>query len=131
MIGKAIHARLTSDPAVSAIIAGRVFPHMATGTYPAVVYAEDTAEYPRHYTGSDGYTRTTAEIGCLARSYGAAIDLAAAVRAALDNKAGTWGGIDVQGCFLQDETDDIIRDPNVAENRYYLRQQSYLVVYRQ
>ena len=131
MIGRAINARLKADTAVNAIVAGRIYPHMAAGVYPAVVYSEDTAEYPRHYTGSDGFTRTTVEVGCLARSYGAAIDLANAVRASLDGKAGTWGGVTVQGCFVQDETDDIIRDPAVAENKFYLRQQSYLVIYRQ
>lgn len=134
MIGKAIHWKLTNDPAVSEVIGGRVYPQIIPQRkpgdpeqYPAVLYSLDTSEPGYTYSGRADLTSTTVDVGSIASTYGAAVDLSAKVAAALDGK-GNWGGVEVEGVFLQDETDDLFKaGPDVS---YYLRQQSYLILHR-
>lgn len=103
MSGKAIFAQLRGNGAVADLVATRVYPVGSAPTNPAIPYVEyDTtgADFPRSYTGSSGLADAEIDIACVAGSYADAVALATAVRKALDNQSGTWGGIVVQGAFV-------------------------------
>jgi hypothetical protein len=102
---KAVNARLTTVTAVTDLVADRVYPIIApqnARTYPQVVYQISGEEHPGHYTGTSGLGKATVTVACIARSYAGSVELAAAVRVALDQQAGTWGSVVVKGCFFED-----------------------------
>lgn len=128
-IGKAIFAQLAATPAVNNIVAGRIYAAIAPEVgkvYPQIVYGGDASERERDYAGDDALTSQSVRIEILVTSnYADADTLANAVRAALDDQTGTWGGIVVQGAFLEDqsETTEANDDDGEASVVYVFEQQ--------
>lgn len=92
MINRAVFWKLSNDPAITAIVGKRVYPHThpptTQPTYPLIVFSPAEAE-PMGTT----MTRHDVDIACIASSLAAARSLADAVRVALDDQRGTWGGV--------------------------------------
>jgi len=92
--------------AVSAIVGSRVH-GMAVprgSAMPAVVYQRVAADRIRSHDGPANLARPRYQITSWAETHDGAVTLAAAVRAAMDCAAGTWGSDVVQVCFLEGET---------------------------
>lgn len=106
--GKAIHGRLSTVSAVTAICATRTYPHGDVPdpvTLPFVAYdVQDTDTHP-HYTG-EGPFEVFVDLSCVAASKLGAAALAKAVRQALNVQSGTWGGIVVLGTFVSGGGDE-------------------------
>jgi hypothetical protein len=101
---KALFAKLT-DPAggTYALLATRVYPLGNVPDPPTLPYVEyDVADsdFPRTYTGDSNQGNVLIDVACVGETYAAAVELARAVRNDLDNQRGTWGGVVVQGAFV-------------------------------
>lgn len=101
MIGKVIHSILTNDSGVAALVGDKVFPLvMSFETFrPSVLYVVDAVEptYTKDgWVGDDCSFKVTA----YADSYSQAIEVAYAVRQALELQSGTFEGINIERIYL-------------------------------
>jgi hypothetical protein len=119
-IGKAIVSRLTGDTDVAALVGTNVKPQFrAKDDVPAIVY---------EVSGDDdnGSNPVAAQVRLLliASSYAQLQDLSNKVRTALNQQWGTWGGVLVQGVFLEDESEDSLT-VGTSSVRYEVNEQLY------
>lgn len=115
----AIFAKLSATSAVTALVGTNIEPQVAkqTDTYPCVTFTEEGIEYAGQHSGSAGIATSKLSIDCEAATYTQAVAVASAVRAALNFQKGTWGGVVVQGSFVDDESEDYEFIDN--ENTFY------------
>lgn len=108
----ALKARLTGHAGVAAIVGTRVYRlQLPQGTaLPAITLWTDGT--PReHVMGGDcAKVGANVYVACWAEDDAAVEALAAQVRAALRNYAGTQLGVVIANCFLEDEHDDVEDD---------------------
>lgn len=131
MIGKAIFSQLTGNAPVAALVAGRVYPELATDQkdYPAIVYdADDDKDEARSLSGVASLRKYTVNLAVIARDYPTLIDLCEKTIAALDNQAGTWGGIVVQGAFYEPSGDEtILHVQDAGRIRFSMKELAFTV----
>ena len=129
IIGKAIYAALSGNSAVNAIVSGRIYPAIGPEVgkdFPEIVYGGDAEAQEQEYAGPDALTSQSVRIECHALTYAAADALANAVRVVLDGQSGTWGGIVVQGAFLDDASEATeANDDAGQESVIYVFEQQY------
>lgn len=110
--GLAVVAMLESSKRVTDIVGSQIFPVYIDRevTAPYIVYRRSSLESEQVKTGRPADCAMI-DIWCYAPTYGAGIEMAEAVREALDGRAGTAGGIRVRRCLLTDASEDAI-DPD-------------------
>lgn len=124
-VGAAIYGKLTADLADT--IGDRVFPAKAVQfkARPLVAYDVTRSDYDRHYQGASGLSSHDVTLSCVGDDYDSTEALALAVRELIDNGAGAWGGVTVQGCFVTDvgdssefevETDVVVWQKDITLN---------------
>jgi hypothetical protein len=132
----ALFAQLSNDGAVGDLVgssnAARIFPKISpqalAGSYPQIVYEITDSDQARHYTGSGGLYSFNGTLFCIADSYAGVIALADAMRAALDNRNGTWGGVAVQGCFIDEGNEGVEETGDQGEQRIlYVKELRFLL----
>ena len=99
--GEIIRAMLLEDPEVAART-NKIFP-VATdrADLPYILYRRTQLEQAT-IKGRQGADTVGIEVLCYTKGYTAGIELAEAVRAALDNKQGEIDGLVMRSCFLSD-----------------------------
>lgn len=104
-VGYAIHGLLTASEEVAARVT-KVFPiAVDNATLPYVVYRPVGMEQTQTKTGDLNDT-CTVEVVCCAADYPGAVELAEAVRSALDGKEGESSGLYMRDCTLSDMEHD-------------------------
>jgi hypothetical protein len=99
--GEIIRAVLTSDPEVTAR-AKKVYPVVEdTAELPYVVYRRTQLEQGQ-VKGRRGNDNVTIEVLCYTKGYTEGVELAEAVRDALDNKTAESDGLVMRSCYLTD-----------------------------
>ena len=99
--GEIIRAVLTSDPEVTAR-AKKVYPVVEdTAELPYVVYRRTQLEQGQ-VKGRRGNDNVTIEVLCYTKGYTEGVELAEAVRDALDNKTAESYGLVMRSCYLTD-----------------------------
>lgn len=99
--GEIIRAVLTSDPEVTAR-AKKVYPVVEdTAELPYVVYRRTQLEQGQ-VKGRRGNDTVTIEVLCYTKGYTEGVELAEAVRGALDNKTAESDGLVMRSCYLTD-----------------------------
>lgn len=109
-IEAAITKHLTENAGVASLAAGRVYPgHLPQKpTLPAIVMHRISGPREHSHDGSSGLAHPRFQFDVWAGSHVKAKALAEAVRAAMDGFRGTMGGaggVEVSGCFLEDDDD--------------------------
>jgi hypothetical protein len=107
-ISASMHAALTGDAGVAALVGARVYPVQAPQEAPAPFIVFGRVATQRFPTLDDrrGLAQPRIEVGCWAETFDAARALANAVRLALDGLRGTVAGIEVLATRLDAERDD-------------------------
>lgn len=100
--GSIIRDMLLKDPNVSNVTK-KVFP-VATDTaiLPYILYRRASMEQNPTKVGYPGADTVVIEVICYTEKYGEGVELAEAVRAALDNKQGEKDGLVMRSCVLTD-----------------------------
>ncbi len=117
---------VTADSAVATLIANRMYPVVAPaedqgGTAPYIVYRRlGTARLGT--MGGPGSAKVRFRLTCWAVTYDGATALADAVRARLDGQSGAWGGLTVQHCTVEDESDAFEPSPELLDRQFLGRQ---------
>jgi hypothetical protein len=108
MLGPAIYSKLHGDTAVAAVVSDRIFPEdvpQTLRTFPLIVYTMGDAEHLSSYTGGTRLANRRVTIESAAMTYEAAQALADLVRLSIADQSGVWGGITVQGAFIESQSD--------------------------
>lgn len=117
MIGAAIRAILIADPAVNAMVGGRVYPQIVPqgADMPALVYTV-RSEPLNHQQGMQGFDRFDLGIDCWSRdrngvaAYDEARSLAGVVAKALGGYRGTSQGVEIHSVIVEATYDDGMDD---------------------
>jgi hypothetical protein len=98
---------LKAAPAVAGKTADRIYFGVAAQNErrPRLVLSVVSKVHPHNHDGHGGYVNGRLRVDCLAPDYEQAKDLAAVVRAALDNYTGTVDGTNVAWIELDEESD--------------------------
>jgi len=107
-IGKAIYYLLSNDATVSGLVSTRIFPEVADQeqAMPYIVYNIRSNDPSDVQTGPSALDTASIEVASYSTSYTQAIDVAAAVRLALDRVGGTYNGVNVQSIQYTTEVMD-------------------------
>lgn len=107
-VGKAIYYLLTNSTDVTDIVSTRVYPEIAeqNAALPYVVYNISNNEPTDTKHDVSQLDTAQIEVNVYSESYTECIDLAVAVRAALDRVKGTYAGVDVQSIQYLNEIID-------------------------
>jgi hypothetical protein len=124
-IATAVVSKLASVAGVTALIENRVYPsydRQTDRTDPLAVYSLDITPIT-DFDGPTGVMTAVLEIAAIAETYAEAVALGKAIYAALEFQSGDWGGVTVQGCFMQDEgeRDDKVTDPTSEEILFFVK----------
>lgn len=103
--GSTLHAFLTSNPAIAAVVGSRVYPVQLPQkpTLPAVRYNTISGLRTQSQPGVQGLRRPRVQIDCYAETYAAAVNLRELVAARLNSYRGPAGVGTMQGAFLVNE----------------------------
>lgn len=113
--GMMIRALLTGNAGVMGI-ARKVFPVITdSAELPYVVYRRQSLEHSSTKAGMPGADTVRMEVLCYAGSYQCSVELAEAVRAALDYKKGAAGGLQMRSCTLEGGSESFEGDAYLQE----------------
>lgn len=113
--GMMIRALLTGDAGVMGI-ARKVFPVITdSAELPYVVYRRQSLEHNAVKAGMPGADTVRMEVLCYAGSYAESVELAEAVRAALDYHSGAAEGLEMRGCVLEGGSESFEGDAYLQE----------------
>lgn len=117
--GSILYKLLSSDPDVMSR-ANKVYPVVADeATLPYVVYRRSRLEHnPAKGQGAD---TVQIDVCCYAASYSASVELAEAVRAALDYREVTSDGLRMRSCTLADSCEDWANDAYIQELNFNVK----------
>ena len=117
IVGKAIYHLLTNATDVTDIVSTRIYPEISQqdADLPYIVYAIANNEPTDTKPEPSKLDTAQVEVNIYSDSYTQAIDLAVAVRAALDRVKGTYSGVDVQSIQYLNEIIDF-DEPQRAYN---------------
>ena len=108
IVGKAIYYLLNNSTDLTAIVGTRIFPEVAQqdADLPYIVYNVSNNEPSDTKREPSKMDTANIEINCYSTSYTEVIDIATAVRAALDRVTGTYSGVNVQSIAYMNEVID-------------------------
>lgn len=127
-----LYTRVKEDADVKAVIKGEMHPVLVsyTATMPYLAYARNSTEPQKVMSGDAGVRMANFRITCWSRDYFATVDLAEKVVASIDNFGpGNWGSVEVQRCFVVNESDELEPSPELGEQRAFGRNIDIEIVY--
>jgi len=109
IVGKAIYNILSNVTAVTDIVATKIYPEIApqNESQPYIVYSVVSNSPTDTKEENGNVDEATIEVYCFNTNYSTAIDLGVAVRAALERKNGTYGGVQIQSINYTNEQMDV------------------------
>lgn len=111
-IGVHISKRLTASPELQKLVGDRVFPISTKSetSFPFVIYKRGSLETNSTKDGYNLGDKVTAEIVVLDENYSSTVEIAEAIRAALERKKGEYDRFNVIGAKLISADEDFIED---------------------
>lgn len=106
--GEIIRAVLLDDPGVSALVSN-IYPIVQVSEealLPYVSYRRAELEAFPQKSGQPGADTVQVEINCFAEKYAESVEIAEAVRAALDCVSAEHGGMTMRGCYMSASQED-------------------------
>jgi len=103
MIDANLYNFLDADVALTAIVGDRVYPRNAMPsdpTYELVTYEAESHNFANSFTGNSGFVRSDYLVDAWAKNTSDALTLSDAIRSALKNVTGSFGGINVMQVFV-------------------------------
>lgn len=102
MISDHLYSFMTSQSAITDIVSTRIYPAILPPqpTYPAITYRESDDDFSEDFTGITSPTVSSYFIDAWGDTYSDAVSLCAAIRSALNNQKGNFGGIHISKCII-------------------------------
>lgn len=103
MIDTNLYTFLDANVGITAIVGDRVYPRNAMPsdpTYELVTYEAESHTFANSFSGNSGFVRSDYLVDAWAENSSDALTLSAAIRSALKNVTGSFGGINVMQVFI-------------------------------
>jgi hypothetical protein len=94
-----------------------------------LVYSCENYQPEAGLDGPTGSAQIDVKIIAVAQTYDDADALGNAVAAALDGTRGTWGSLVVQGCFVDEVSEDHFVDTDLETILYYVKEITFKVMF--
>tara|TARA_R100001443_G_scaffold85795_2_gene92511 strand:+ start:226 stop:618 length:393 start_codon:yes stop_codon:yes gene_type:complete len=109
IVGKAIYNILSNTSAVTDIVSTKIYPEIApqNESQPYIVYSVVSNNPTDTKEDNGNVDEASIEVYCFNTKYTTAIDLGVAVRAALERRNGTFGGVKIQSINYTNEQMDV------------------------
>ncbi len=109
IVGKAIYNILSNTTAVTDIVSTKIYPEIApqNESQPYIVYSVVSNNPTDTKEDNGNVDEASIEVYCFNTKYTTAIDLGVAVRAALERRNGTFGGVKIQSINYTNEQMDV------------------------
>lgn len=106
-----LRSALIASPAVSALVASRVYPLLApkTASLPFITWRRAGISREHTLAGPMGMPNVTVEVQSFATTYEDVRELADRVRLVLDGYGGTMNNVEVNNVSLENEADDFVQ----------------------
>jgi hypothetical protein len=106
-----LRSALIANPAVSALVASRVYPLLApkTASLPFITWRRAGISREHTLAGPMGMPNVTVEVQSFATTYEDVRELADRVRLVLDGYGGTVNNVEVKNVSLENEADDFVQ----------------------
>jgi hypothetical protein len=100
-----IYSRLSTDGTITALVGNRIYPVLPNqdALLPLLVYTRLATEPTLHLQGKTKPDRVEVLVEAWTENFDTLADLLAKVKTNLHGFRGTVAGVQVQGCFLQDQ----------------------------
>lgn len=107
LVQEALRTKLLATATITTYVNDRVYPKWKPqdATLPAISYRLITGISEHSHDGISGLAHDRFQIDCWARTYKEAVEMADAVRLAIDCKKETWGTLEIQACLLDTRND--------------------------
>jgi len=105
VIEQAVDSILNGSAAVTALVGSRIYAGKAAqnATDPCIVYSRISSERDHAMSADTGLASARMQISCFGRHYSEAMDVAEAVRGALQDYSGAAGSVTIQRSFVANE----------------------------
>jgi hypothetical protein len=103
MISPNLYAYLAAQSGITSLASTRIYPAILPQkpTYPAVLYREEGHDFEETFEGQQGFTKSYYIVDAFATTYAGVDALGAAIRTALQNTKGNFGGINIHKCMVE------------------------------
>ncbi len=130
-LAAALFARLSTDAAVAALVAQRIYPIIAPqeAATPFIVQARSSTQRFTALSGPGGLAQARVEISAWADTFDACRALADAVRLALDGFSGSAGGVVIRASRLDAERDG--RNDEAASTGLFVAALDFVITYEE
>ena len=110
LIEQAILTRLLADSAISTLVGTRIYYVRADQAVakPYIVFSKISAIRVSSHDGGSGLANPRFQFSCFGETYKSVTDIAVAIQDSLEGFTGVMGGVggvNVNGCYYEDETD--------------------------
>jgi len=132
-ISSGVRATLLNDSTVKALVLTRVYPRLLPPkiTLPAIAYQQISSIHEQKLSGPADFAVTRFQITCIAKTYEEVVELATAVRLALDGYSGTWDDMTVEACTIESEYEIPVFEPENSTTRQYGRGLDFMITFKE
>lgn len=130
---RALHSILSSAGGVTQLVGDRIYPvQIDQGKgYPAIAYQQISGPREHNVSGAIGWVQSRYQITCWGSIYDDALDLATAVRVAVDGFSGTAAGLVIDHIFVVDEGDISDLSPENSKLTVYGKRIDAQIVFKE
>jgi len=117
VIQDALRTYLLADTTLSSRVGGRLYPNERApqgSVYPQITYHRVARGHGHHLTGANGLKSPLFQFDIFTERYTEAQDVVNALVARIDGKRETMTGVEVLGCFVQDDF-DTVEQPDIGD----------------
>jgi len=127
--GDAIRSKLVATSAVTTLVSTRVYVGLAAkdAALPHIVFTQVSGPRVDDLDGPEGLAHPRMQVTSWDDGFAGVQTLADLVRTTLDGSSGSWGGVTVADCILEDERHVLSAQPGAAAARKRGIQQDYIV----
>ena len=103
MIADHFYSYITAQSSVTSLVSTRIYPVILPQkpVYPCVTFREDSHEIGETFDGQSGPTDSYYQVDAWAKTYAEATSIGNAIRSALQNTTGSFGGINIHKCIVE------------------------------
>lgn len=130
---RALHSILASAGGVTQLVGDRIYPiQMNQGKgLPAITYQQISGPREHNVSGPIGWVQSRYQVTAWATTYPEAVDLATAIRVAVDGFSGTSAGLVIDHIFVEDEGDISDLSPENSELTVYGKRIDAQIVFKE
>jgi hypothetical protein len=102
MIADHLYSFLSTQSGITTLVSTRIYPVILPQepTYPCITYREDSNDWDETFGGQEGMVDSYYNIDAWAKTFAEVTSIGNAIRSAMQNTVGSFGGINIHKCVV-------------------------------